>query len=98
MRRIGYLPADQPDRDPDAQWPDLLRSLRPLRRDVRTVVIAEDSEGRPVGYARSTEQDGLAELTEFFVAPDSGWRVSVARCKTPLVRAIVRIVANTDGR
>jgi hypothetical protein len=21
MRRIGYLPADQPDRDLDAQWP-----------------------------------------------------------------------------
>jgi hypothetical protein len=62
------------------------------------VVIAEDPEGRPVGYECSTERDGLAELTEFFVAPDS--RVAgVGRVlQDTAVRAIVRIVANTDGR
>jgi hypothetical protein len=48
-----------------------------------------------VGYARSTEREGL---TEFFVAPDSRVAgVGRALQDTP-ARAIMRIVANGDGR
>jgi hypothetical protein len=57
------LPARRPARPrPRRVMSGLPRSLRPPRRDVRTVVIAEDPEGRPVGYARSTERNGLAEF------------------------------------
>ncbi|HVS29005.1 MAG TPA: GNAT family N-acetyltransferase [Solirubrobacteraceae bacterium] len=71
MRRIGYLPIDQPDPDVDVQWPAYDRLFAHLGATCAQWWIAEDPQGRPVGYARSTERDGLAELTELFVAPDT---------------------------
>jgi hypothetical protein len=47
-----------------------------------------------VGYARSTERDGLTEL---FVAPDSRVAGVGRALQDTAVRAIVRIVANSDG-
>src|ERR1700736_1563539 len=71
MRRIGYLPADHPAPDLDAEWPAYRGLFAHLSATCAQWWIAEDPEGRPMGYARSTERDGLAELTEFFVAPDA---------------------------
>lgn len=48
-----------------------------------------------VGYARSTERDGL---TEFFVAPDSRVTGVGRALHHTAVRAIVSSVAETDGR
>ena len=71
MRRIGYRPADQHDPDPDAQWPVYRDLFAHLGATCAEWWIAEDPAGESVGYARSTERDGLWELTEFFVAPDA---------------------------
>jgi GNAT superfamily N-acetyltransferase len=71
LRRTGYLPADQPDPDLDAQWPAYSGLFAHLGATCAQWWVAENTDGQPIGYARSTERDGLAELTEFFVAPDA---------------------------
>jgi GNAT superfamily N-acetyltransferase len=54
--------------------PDAWERRRPvfehLARTADRFWIAED-DGRPIGYARSILRDGVRELTEFFVLPDS---------------------------
>ena len=69
MRRIGYLPADAPDPDFDELWPAYIGLFDHLAATCGQWWIAEDGEGRPIGYARSTQRGPVVELTEFFVAP-----------------------------
>ncbi|MGH2840300.1 MAG: GNAT family N-acetyltransferase, partial [Solirubrobacteraceae bacterium] len=69
MRRIGYLPADEPDPDVEAQWPPYIALFDHLARTCAHWWIAEDGDGRAVGYARSTLRSSTLELTEFFVDP-----------------------------
>src|SRR5438132_4802604 len=71
LRRIGYLRADAPDPDVEGEWPAYVGLFDHLGATCAQWWIAEDAEGRPVGYARATERDGTAELTEFLGAPDS---------------------------
>jgi GNAT superfamily N-acetyltransferase len=74
MRRIGYLPADAPDPDPATLWPAYVSLFDHLAATCAQWWVAEDGDGRLVGYARSTRRADVVELTEFFVAP--GARVS----------------------
>jgi GNAT superfamily N-acetyltransferase len=101
MRRIGYRPADQPDPDPDAQWPVYRDLFDHLAATYAEWWIAEDAAGRPVGYARSTERDGLLELTEFFVAPDARiagvGRALLERTFAPGLGTHRSIIATTDA-
>lgn len=71
MRRTGYMPTHTPDPDVDGQWPGYRTLFAHLADTSAEWWIAEHADGRPLGYARSTERDGLVELTEFFVAPDA---------------------------
>jgi len=68
MRRIGYLPLDTPDPDPDDQWPAYRSIFGHLAATCAEWWIAEEG-GRTLGYARSIERAGTLELTEFFVDP-----------------------------
>lgn len=74
MRRTGYLPADEPDPDVPAQWPPYIELFDHLATTAAQWWIAEDGDGRPIGYARSTLRSSTLELTEFFVEP--GARIS----------------------
>ncbi len=69
MRRLGYLPADEPDPDVEAHWPPYVELFDHLATTCAQWWIAEDGDGRAVGYARSTQRDTTLELTEFFVEP-----------------------------
>jgi GNAT superfamily N-acetyltransferase len=71
LRRIGYVPADQPDPDPEDQWPAYADLFDHLGATHAQWWFAEDSEGHPLGYARSIQRGLTVELTEFFVAPDA---------------------------
>lgn len=71
LRRKGYVPLDEPDPDLDAQWVSYQTLFEHLGGACAEWWIAEDAAGRPIGYARSFERDGLLELTEFFVAGDA---------------------------
>ncbi|MDQ3676211.1 MAG: GNAT family N-acetyltransferase [Actinomycetota bacterium] len=69
MRRTGYMPADEPDPDIEAQWPPYIELFDHLAKTCARWWIAEDADGRAVGYARSTLRSSTLELTEFFVGP-----------------------------
>jgi len=69
MRRTGYLPADEPAPDVDAHWPPYVALFGHLAQTCEQWWIAEDDDGRAVGYARSTLRGATLELTEFFVDP-----------------------------
>ncbi|MDX6690861.1 MAG: hypothetical protein QOG15_2318 [Solirubrobacteraceae bacterium] len=71
MRRTGYLPADAPAPDIDALWPPYIEIFDHLAATCAHWWIAEDEEGRPIGYARSTLRSSTLELTEFFADPDA---------------------------
>lgn len=69
MRRTGYIPADAPDDDLDELWQAYTGLFDHLAATCAQWWIAEDGDGRPVGYARCTQRGEVVELTEFFVAP-----------------------------
>jgi GNAT superfamily N-acetyltransferase len=71
LRRIGYLPPDAPADDLDELWPEYAGLFAHLAATCAQWWIAEDGEGRPLGYARSTQRGEVVELTEFFVAADA---------------------------
>lgn len=101
MRRIGYLSADEPDPDVDAQWPSYIGLFSHLGSTCAQWWIAEASNGRPLGYARSTERDGLVELTEFFVAPEARvtgvGRALLERAFPPELGSHRSIIATVDA-
>ena len=66
--RHGSIDADS-SLELDEQWPRWRSFFDHLARTGAEFWIAEDVEGRLVGYARSIERDGMFELTEFFVRP-----------------------------
>ncbi len=70
MLRIGYLPPDAPPPDLDALWPAYEDLFGHLAATCAEWWIAEDADGRAIGYARSTLRGSTLDLTEFFVAPD----------------------------
>jgi len=69
MRRIGYLPADAAVPDVNALWPPYVKLFEHLASTCAEWWVAEDGDGRVVGYARSTLRSSTLELTEFFVDP-----------------------------
>lgn len=69
MRRIGYHPADEPQPDIDAHWLRAGELFGHLEKTCEHWWIAEDGDGRAIGYARSTLRASTLELTEFFVEP-----------------------------
>lgn len=71
MRRIGLLPAGAGDPDPAALWPAYEGLFEHLAATCAQWWLAEDGDGRALGYARSTQRAGILELTEFFVTPDA---------------------------
>jgi GNAT superfamily N-acetyltransferase len=71
MRRTGYQPPDAPIPDIDAHWLRAAALFEHLAATCAQWWIAEDDDGRPVGYARSTVRSSTLELTEFFVEPDA---------------------------
>jgi GNAT superfamily N-acetyltransferase len=71
MRRIGYMPSDAPEPDIDALWPPYVELFGHLAITCAHWWIAEDENGQPIGYARSTLRSSTLELTEFFVDPDA---------------------------
>jgi GNAT superfamily N-acetyltransferase len=101
MQRTGYLPADAPPLDLDAQWPGYVALFEHLATSCAEWWVAFDELGVATGYARATEREGHRELTEFFVRP--GCRVGgVGRAL--LERAFPRdsgmhrsIIATTDA-
>jgi GNAT superfamily N-acetyltransferase len=71
LRRVGYVPATDPDPDLEGVWPAYADVFDHLGATHAEWWLAEDSEGDPVGYARSIQRGPMVELTEFFVAPDA---------------------------
>lgn len=70
--RHGFMPLTE-GADPDALeqlWERRKPMLEHLARTAEQFWIAED-KGRAVGYARAIQRDGVRELTEFFVLPES---------------------------
>lgn len=68
MVRGGELPADAPLPDDAERWEDYESLFTHLAATCSQWWLAEDHDGRPLGYARSIEREGTVELTEFFVA------------------------------
>ena len=70
FERINYFHPERPDEPPiDSAWPRLGPMFEHLAQTAARAWVAEDGEGRIVGYARATERDDHVELTEFFVLP-----------------------------
>ena len=69
--RAGELAPDAPAPDLDERWPRAESLFEHLAATCSQWWLAEDGDGRPVGYARSIERDATVELTEFFVAADA---------------------------
>jgi GNAT superfamily N-acetyltransferase len=69
MRRTGYLAADDPEPDVAVAWPLYVELFEHLAQTGAQWWIAEDGDGRAIGYARSTLRSSTLELTEFFVDP-----------------------------
>lgn len=69
LRRIGYSAADEAPADPDEAWARDAGLFEHLAATAAQWWVAEEGDGRLLGYARSTSRGGLLELTEFFVAP-----------------------------
>jgi GNAT superfamily N-acetyltransferase len=67
-RRHGSIGEDG-EIDLEVQWPRWRSFFDHVARTAAEFWIAEDGDGRPIGYARSVDRDGLFELTEFFVRP-----------------------------
>ncbi|MGH2697786.1 MAG: GNAT family N-acetyltransferase [Actinomycetota bacterium] len=68
MVRMG-MPAGAGETTEDA-WTQWQSMYGHLERTAAEFWVAENDEGRMAGFARSTERDGLMELTEFFVDPE----------------------------
>ncbi|HUR84468.1 MAG TPA: GNAT family N-acetyltransferase [Solirubrobacteraceae bacterium] len=71
MGRTGYVPAGEPQPDVEEHWGRSAKLFEHLAATAAHWWIAEDDEGRAVGYARSTQRGDVLELTEFFVMPDA---------------------------
>jgi GNAT superfamily N-acetyltransferase len=67
-RRNGSIGADNV-MELATQWPRWRSFFDHIARTAAEFWIAEGPDGAPIGYARSTDRDGLFELTEFFVRP-----------------------------
>jgi GNAT superfamily N-acetyltransferase len=71
LLRTGYFSPEAPDAPPDAEsWQRYQTVYEHLAACAARAWVAEDRDGRVIGVARSTEHDGIVELTEFFVRPD----------------------------
>ena len=68
MLRTGQLPADAPQPDLDERWTRAAAVFGHLAATCSQWWLAEDGDGRPIGYARAIERDASVELTEFFVS------------------------------
>jgi GNAT superfamily N-acetyltransferase len=69
-RRIGAEPFGEDD--PDGAWRRLQPFSDHLTETAAEFWVAETADsGEVIGYGRSVERDGLFELTEFFVRPDT---------------------------
>jgi len=101
MRRIGYLPLGAPDRDPDEQWPAYRSLFDHLAQTCDEWWIAEQADGRTLGYARSIQRASTVELTEFFVIPGArvgGLGRSLLEHAFPIGRGTHRsIIATVDA-
>ena len=90
--------------EPDAEemWPRLKPVLDFLAEHAAEWWVAEDAEGKLVGYARSVERGGLFELSEMFVHPErqaGGIGRKLLQRAFPMGRGEVRaIIATTDVR
>jgi GNAT superfamily N-acetyltransferase len=101
MRRVGYLPADAPDPDPQALWPAYERLFEHLAATCAQWWVADDGDGRALGYARSTQRGKVLELTEFFVSPDARvagvGRALLERAFAPGLGVHRTIIASVDA-
>jgi GNAT superfamily N-acetyltransferase len=102
--RTGMPPADNVWADPEfvaGAWERRAVLFAHLARTAEHFWVAE-SKGQVVGYARSTLNDGVRELTEFFVLPghQSGGvgRELLARAFPPTGARRKLILATTDAR
>jgi GNAT superfamily N-acetyltransferase len=102
--RSGMPPADNVWADPEfvaGAWERREPLFAHLARTAEHFWVAE-SEGQVVGYARSTLNDGVRELTEYFVLPgyQSGGvgRELLARAFPPNGARRKLILATTDSR
>lgn len=70
LRRNGLLPPDAPGDPPiEEAWKRWKSMYAHLGDTAAEHWVAEGPDGEILGYARSTERDGMLELTEFFVDP-----------------------------
>src|SRR4051812_10858260 len=101
MRRTGYLAVDAPSDDLDELWQEYAGLFDHLAATCAQWWIAEDGEGRPVGYARSTQRGEVVELTEFFVAAGGRGagvgRALLERAFAPGVGTHRAIIATVDA-
>ncbi|HEX3219249.1 MAG TPA: GNAT family N-acetyltransferase [Candidatus Limnocylindria bacterium] len=90
------------DAKPDELWPRLEPMFALLAAHAAEWWVAQDGDGRVIGYARSVERGGLFELSEMFVLPDrqaAGIGRELLRRAFPLGRGDLRaIIATTDVR
>lgn len=72
LRRSGFLGPDDPAEPPvEEAWRRWQTMYRHLRETAAEHWVAESGDGDILGYARSIERDGVLELTEFFVDPET---------------------------
>jgi GNAT superfamily N-acetyltransferase len=100
-RRIGADPFGEDD--PEGAWRRFEPFSAHLARTAAEFWVAEATEGGTIlGYARSTDRDGLFELTEFFVTPGAqaaGVGRQLLDRAFPIGRGAPRvIIATTDLR
>jgi GNAT superfamily N-acetyltransferase len=70
LARTGQLGPNDPREPPFEALRDRFAAIfGHLERTASHAWLAEDADGRVVGYARSVEREGHVELTEFFVDP-----------------------------
>jgi GNAT superfamily N-acetyltransferase len=70
LLRAGVLAPGVPEPSIEERWPRAVGLFDHLATTCSQWWIAEDRDGRAIGYARSIERDATVELTEFFVLPD----------------------------
>jgi GNAT superfamily N-acetyltransferase len=71
LLRAGVLASDALEPSIEERWPRAVGLFGHLAATCSQWWIAEDRDGRAVGYARSIEREATVELTEFFVLPDA---------------------------
>lgn len=101
-RRMGILDPEDPAEPPlEEAWTRWRTMYAHLRETSAEHWVAEDADGKILGYARSIEREGVVELTEFFVDPgtqQSGIGRGLLERAFPLGRGTHRSIIATQDR